>query len=82
MTHFGMTPKQHELLSYIESHIAEKGYSPSFEDMKNALGVASKSGVHRLVCSLEERGLIVRIANASRSVAINHNAPDNLGAAI
>ena len=51
-----LTRKQHELLSFIDSHLKETGVSPSFEEMKEALSLRSKSGIHRLISALEERG--------------------------
>ncbi|HBU61508.1 MAG TPA: repressor LexA, partial [Oceanicaulis sp.] len=53
-----LTKKQHELLLYINKRLSEDGVSPSFDEMKEALNLASKSGVHRLVSALEERGFI------------------------
>jgi repressor LexA len=50
-----LTRKQHELLSYIHAKLGETGVSPSFEEMKDALDLKSKSGVHRLISALEER---------------------------
>ncbi len=57
-----LTPKQHELLCFIHNSLEESGVSPSFEEMKDALGLKSKSGVHRLISALEERPApIIRI---------------------
>ena len=58
-----LTKKQHELLLYINKRLSEDGVSPSFDEMKEALNLASKSGVHRLVSALEERGFIRRLAH-------------------
>ena len=58
-----LTKKQNELLLFISQQIAKDGVSPSFDEMKDALGLKSKSGVHRLVTALEERGFIRRFAN-------------------
>ena len=65
-----LTRKQHELLSYINDHLAKSGVSPSFEEMKDALELKSKSGVHRLISALEERGFIRRLANRARALEI------------
>ena len=53
-----LTAKQHELLVFINQRLDESGISPSFEEMKEALDLKSKSGVHRLIGALEERGLL------------------------
>lgn len=65
-----LTHKQSELLSYLSNHIEQYEVSPSFDEMRNALGLASKSGVHRLVSGLEERGYIRRLANRARAIEI------------
>jgi repressor LexA len=65
-----LTRKQHELLLYIDSRLSETGVSPSFEEMKEALELKSKSGVHRLISALEERGFIRRLANRARALEI------------
>src|SRR5215217_6602651 len=65
-----LTRKQHELLCYIHGHLAENGVSPSFEEMKDALDLKSKSGVHRLISALEERGFIRRLANRARALEV------------
>jgi repressor LexA len=65
-----LTRKQHELLTYIHGQLAETGVSPSFEEMKEALELKSKSGVHRLISALEERGFIKRLANRARALEI------------
>lgn len=65
-----LTRKQNELLNYIELVIATEGTSPSFEEMKEALGLKSKSGVHRLITALMERGFIRRIPNRARALEI------------
>ena len=65
-----LTKKQHELLSYINGRLADTGVSPSFEEMKEALELKSKSGVHRLVSALEERGFIRRLANRARALEV------------
>jgi len=66
-----LTPKQRKLLSFIERHIQDnEGVSPSFQEMAEAVGVQSKSNIHRLVCALEERGFIRRLAKRNRSIEI------------
>jgi repressor LexA len=63
-----LTRKQHELLLYINERLSETGVSPSFEEMKDALDLKSKSGVHRLISALEERGFIRRLPNRARAL--------------
>ena len=63
-----LTRKQHELLMYIHERIKETGVSPSFDEMKDALDLASKSGIHRLITALEERGFIRRLAHRARAL--------------
>lgn len=70
MTSFGVTPRQREALTFISAFIAQHGYSPSTEEIRAALGLKSKSGVHRLVHGLEERGEIRLLPNRTRSIAI------------
>lgn len=65
-----LTRKQHELLCYINDRLGETGVSPSFEEMKDALDLKSKSGVHRLISALEERGFIRRLANRARALEV------------
>src|SRR5687767_10733363 len=65
-----LTRKQHELLCYINDRLGETGVSPSFEEMKDALELKSKSGVHRLISALEERGFIRRLANRARALEV------------
>jgi repressor LexA len=65
-----LTRKQHELLTYINGHLGETGVSPSFEEMKEALDLKSKSGVHRLISALEERGFIRRLPNRARALEV------------
>jgi repressor LexA len=62
-----LTAKQHELLLFIQRKLEETGISPSFEEMKDALDLKSKSGVHRLISALEERGFIRRLPNRARA---------------
>ena len=65
-----LTRKQHELLTYIHEKLTETGVSPSFEEMKDALALKSKSGVHRLISALEERGFLRRLPNRARALEI------------
>jgi repressor LexA len=65
-----LTSKQHELLLFIDERLGETGISPSFEEMKEALDLKSKSGVHRLISALEERGFIRRLANRARALEV------------
>ena len=65
-----LTRKQHELLVFINKHIGETGVSPSFDEMKDALDLKSKSGVHRLVSGLEERGFLRRLAHKARALEV------------
>ncbi|MBA3677820.1 MAG: transcriptional repressor LexA [Sphingosinicella sp.] len=74
-----LTRKQHELLRYIHHHLSDQGVSPSFEEMKEALDLKSKSGVHRLISALEERGFIRRLANRARALEVL-KMPDTAGA--
>ena len=76
-----LTRKQHELLTYINERLAEDGVSPSFEEMKDALDLKSKSGVHRLISALEERGFIRRLANRARALEITKMPDVRTGAA-
>src|ERR1700760_830803 len=62
--------KQHELLCYIHDKLEETGVSPSFEEMKEALDLKSKSGVHRLIRALEERSFIRRLPNRARALEV------------
>ena len=59
-----LTRKQHDLLTFIDARLHDGGVSPSFEEMKDALGLKSKSGVHRLISALEERAFIRQIGRA------------------
>ncbi|MGH6781216.1 MAG: transcriptional repressor LexA [Sphingomonadaceae bacterium] len=74
-----LTRKQHELLCFIHDRLAETGVSPSFEEMKEALDLKSKSGVHRLISALEERGFIRRLPNRARALEVLR-APDRVEA--
>jgi repressor LexA len=65
-----LTRKQHELLTYIDRHLRETGFSPSFEEMKEALQLRSKSGIHRLISALEERGFLKRRHHRARALEV------------
>ena len=65
-----LTRKQHELLCFIHDRLADTGVSPSFEEMKEALDLKSKSGVHRLISALEERNFIRRLPNRARALEV------------
>ncbi len=65
-----LTRKQHELLMYIHKHLNETGFSPSFEEMKDALKLKSKSGIHRLITALEERNFLARRAHRARALEV------------
>ncbi len=65
-----LTQKQRELLRYIQDCLNRTGVTPSFDEMKDALNLKSKSGIHRLVLALEERGFIRRIQNRARALEI------------
>ncbi|MGZ8307984.1 MAG: transcriptional repressor LexA [Allosphingosinicella sp.] len=76
-----LTRKQSELLTYIQARLAESGVSPSFEEMKEALALKSKSGVHRLISALEERGFIRRLPNRARALEILRRPDSQAGGA-
>jgi len=76
---FMLTAKQHELLRFIQRRLEETGISPSFEEMKEALDLKSKSGVHRLISALEERGFIRRLPNRARALEVTRQ-PENVAA--
>jgi repressor LexA len=65
-----LTKKQYELLLFINRRLAQDGVSPSFEEMKLALGLKSKSGIHRLISGLEERGFIRRLPHRARALEV------------
>ncbi|NIA67311.1 transcriptional repressor LexA [Pelagibius litoralis] len=74
-----LTKKQHELLLFIHGHLQRHGVSPSFDEMKEALTLKSKSGIHRLITGLEERGFIKRLPHRARAVEVTR-LPDDLSA--
>ena len=65
-----LTRKQHELLTFIDKHLKETGVSPSFEEMKDGLNLRSKSGIHRLITALEERGFLKRHHHRARALDV------------
>jgi repressor LexA len=65
-----LTKKQNELLRFIQLRLAENGVPPSFDEMKDALDLKSKSGIHRLILALEERGFIRRLPNRARALEV------------
>ena len=65
-----LTRKQHELLLFINDYLTQQGLSPSFDEMKDALGLRSKSGIHRLISGLEERGFIRRLPHRARALEV------------
>ena len=73
-----LTAKQHELIRFIQERLEETGISPSFEEMKDALDLKSKSGVHRLISALEERGFIRRLPNRARALEVLKQPEDAL----
>ena len=73
-----LTRKQHELLLFINSHLQAHGVSPSFDEMKEALGLKSKSGIHRLITGLEERGFLKRLPHRARALEVTR-LPEEVG---
>ncbi|MEM6664623.1 MAG: transcriptional repressor LexA [Pseudomonadota bacterium] len=73
-----LTKKQYDLLIFIHKRVQKDGVSPSFDEMKAALDLRSKSGIHRLITALEERGFIRRLAHRARAIEILR-LPDNMG---
>jgi len=65
-----LTQKQLDLLEFIQKRLSKNGVPPSFDEMKEALDLRSKSGIHRLITALEERGFIKRLANRARAIEI------------
>ncbi len=74
-----LTRKQYELLTFINRRLNESGVSPSFDEMKEALGLRSKSGIHRLITGLEERGFIRRLPHRARALEVLR-LPDQVSA--
>jgi len=65
-----LTKKQKTLLLLIDKKIKETGITPSYDEMKDSLGLASKSGIHRLITALEDRGFIRRLPNKARAIEV------------
>src|SRR5579862_8347712 len=65
-----LTKKQHELLTFINQRLVATGVAPSFDEMKDALKLRSKSGIHRLISGLEERGFIRRLPHRARALEV------------
>ncbi len=80
-----LTPKQQKLLMFIHERLQSGGVSPSFDEMKDALGLKSKSGIHRMIGALEERGFLRRLPNRARALEIiklPNTATDELPATV
>jgi len=75
-----LTRKQRELLLFIDERLRDGGVSPSFDEMKEALGLKSKSGIHRLISGLEERGFIRRLAHRARALEVLRRPDEGEGA--
>jgi len=77
-----LTRKQYDLLSFIHQKLQETGVSPSFDEMKEALDLKSKSGIHRLIVGLEERGFVRRLPHRARALEVvrlpDNSAPEEL----
>jgi repressor LexA len=73
-----LTRKQHELLLFIDERLKSTGISPSFEEMKEALGLKSKSGIHRLINALVERNFIRRLPNRARALEVLRLSEENM----
>src|ERR1700704_275657 len=74
-----LTRKQHQLLLFINQRLNATGVCPSFDEMKDALGLKSKSGVHRLITGLEERGFIRRLPHRARALEVTRLSDDQMG---
>ncbi|TXN60465.1 repressor LexA, partial [Methylobacterium sp. WL6] len=73
-----LTRKQLDLLRFIDERMREDGVPPSFDEMKDALDLKSKSGIHRLITALEERGFLRRLPNRARAIEVLR-MPDGAG---
>ena len=73
-----LTKKQKELLNYIQKFQSKNGVTPSYEEMKSALNLKSKSGIHRLILALEERGFVKRLAHKARALEIIKDGISNI----
>lgn len=72
----GLTPKQHELMLYLQRYVRANGVCPTFDEMTATLGGTSKSNAHRLFAQLIERGYVQRLAHRARAVEIVREIPD------
>ncbi len=72
-----LTPRQHQLLHFIHDYVTRHGVSPSFEEMRDSLALRSKSGIHRLITGLEERGYIRRLAHRARAIELLRAPPSS-----
>tara|TARA_B100001029_G_C15041817_1_gene444197 strand:- start:988 stop:1668 length:681 start_codon:yes stop_codon:yes gene_type:complete len=73
-----LTKKQKELLNYIQNFQSKNGVTPSYEEMKSALSLKSKSGIHRLIIALEERGFVKRLAHKARALEVIKDGISNV----
>lgn len=67
---YALTRQQRALLEFMRNYTIETGAAPSFDEMKDAMNLKSKSGIHRLVCGLEERGFVTRLRNRARAIQV------------
>jgi repressor LexA len=80
ITRYGLTPKQAETLAFLRKFIEENGYSPTFDEIGAAIGLASRSGVSRLLDGLGERGYVRRLRRGSRSIVITEKGSKHVKA--
>lgn len=66
----GMTARQRDLFMFVKTYIRQYGFAPSFEEMKSALGLASKAGIHRMIAGLEGRGFLTHAPRRARSIRL------------
>src|SRR3954465_2722096 len=76
-----LTRKQRELLQFIQERLGDTGISPSFDEMKDALGLKSQSGFHRSIAGLEERGFIRRLPHRARGLGVTRLSDDQMSKA-
>ncbi|REF69632.1 hypothetical protein [Paracoccus versutus] len=77
---YALTPTQHRLLDLIRRHLASTGTAPSFDEMRAAMGINSKAGIHRLLIALEDRGAIRRLSGRARAIEVVGPQDDVLAA--
>lgn len=70
MNQHGLTKRQHETLTFIKEYIAKNGYSPSYEEISEGVGLGGKAGVHRVIYGLVDRGRVTVIKDRARSIAL------------